>query len=115
VPARADLPRTFSALGDPTRLAIVRLLGKKPLRSSDIADALDADRPTTSRHLRVLRQSGIVEETSIEDDARVRVYRLRREAFAQVGDWLAEVEAFWSDQLGAFKRHLERQSGGRRR
>lgn len=114
MPARANLHRTFLALADPTRLAIVRLLGKKPLCSSDIADALDTNRPAMSRHLGILRKTGIVEETSLKDDARVRVYRLRRGAFAGVHDWLDEVEAFWGEQLGGFKEHLERTAGKRR-
>lgn len=114
MPARADLYLTFLALADPTRLAIVRLLGKKALRSSDIAEALDTNRPTMSRHLRILRTSGIVEEASLEDDARVRMYRLRRGAFTRVHDWLDEVEAFWGEQLGSFKEHLERKAGKRR-
>ncbi len=114
MPARVDLYLTFLALADPTRLAIVRLLGKKPLCSSDIADALGTHRPATSRHLRILRQSGIVEETSVADDARVRMYRLRRGAFTRVHDWLDEVEAFWGDQLGAFKEHVQGKAGNLR-
>jgi DNA-binding transcriptional ArsR family regulator len=106
-----DLEQIFSALGDPARLAAVRLLRKKPLRSSEVATALSLSRPLTSRHLRVLRRAGLVEEKSEEDDARVRIYGLRPEAFAEVRSWLAEVEAFWGDQLHAFKAHAERKHG----
>jgi DNA-binding transcriptional ArsR family regulator len=67
-----------------------------------------------SRHLRVLRQAGLVEEASLEDDARVRVYRLRREPFTGLREWLDDVEGFWTEQLGAFKRHAEAKSRARR-
>ncbi len=103
-----DLEGIFLALADPARLAAVRLLRKKPLRSSEVASALSLSRPLTSRHLRVLRKAGLVEERSEDDDARVRMYRLRPEAFAEVRSWLDEVEAFWGDQLQAFKAHAER-------
>lgn len=72
-------------------------------------------RPVMSRHLRVLRKSGLVVEDELEEDARVRIYRLQREPFRQLQNWLAEVEAFWGDQLEAFKAHAERSRGGGRR
>jgi DNA-binding transcriptional ArsR family regulator len=102
-----DIEQIFGALADPARLAAVRLLRKKPLRSSDVAAALSLSRPLASRHLRVLRRAGIVEERAEDDDARVRMYRLRLEAFRELRSWLDEVEAFWGDQLQAFKAHAE--------
>ena len=71
-------------------------------------------RPAMSRHLRVLRQAGLVREEIQGDDARVRVYRLERAPFLGLRGWLEEVEAFWSDQLEAFKAHAERRARGRR-
>jgi DNA-binding transcriptional ArsR family regulator len=102
-----DLDQTFVALGDPARLAMIRLLRRQPLRSGDLAAALDLARPTASKHLGVLRRAGLVEEVGVEDDARARLYQLRPERFAELRDWLDEVEAFWADQLGAFKAHAE--------
>lgn len=64
-------------------------------------------RPAMSRHLRVLRDSGLVVEEEIAADARVRMYSLRRKPFHEVRGWLDEVEAFWTDQLDAFKHHVE--------
>jgi DNA-binding transcriptional ArsR family regulator len=52
--------------------------------------------PAMSRHLRVLRKTGLVDESAEEDDARVRVYRLRPEPFARLRVWLDQVEAYWS-------------------
>jgi DNA-binding transcriptional ArsR family regulator len=69
-----------------------------------------------SRHLRVLRTRGLVEEQPADPrDSRLRLYRLRREPFTDLRAWLDQVEAFWSDQLGAFKAHAERTRRGRRR
>jgi DNA-binding transcriptional ArsR family regulator len=107
------LDRTFEALGDPARLAMVRLLRRKPRRSTEIADALAMSRPTTSRHLEVLRTAGLVEASLVADDARVRVYQLRRERFAELRRFVDEVEAYWSEQLHAFKAHVERKYGKR--
>jgi DNA-binding transcriptional ArsR family regulator len=69
-----------------------------------------------SRHLRVLRTTGLVEEAhggEAEADARVRVYRLRPERFDSLRAWVADVESFWTLELAAFKRHAER--AGRRK
>jgi DNA-binding transcriptional ArsR family regulator len=111
-----DLDHTLTALADPARRSIVDLLQREPRCSSALADALELSRPTMSRHLRVLRRAGLVEETSRGDDARVRVYRLRRQPFAELREWLDEVDGFWADQLAAFKQHAEaRQQGSRGR
>jgi DNA-binding transcriptional ArsR family regulator len=111
----AQLDRTLAALADPSRRAVVDLLRKHPLKASDIASQLSLSRPAMSRHLRVLRQTGLVDEQSTADDARVRMYSLRRRPFSQLRGWIDEVEAFWGDQLQAFKRHAERSDpeGGR--
>jgi DNA-binding transcriptional ArsR family regulator len=109
-----SLDHTFVALGDPTRLAMIRLLGKKPLRSSDVADTLSLSRPAASQHLKVLREAGFVVNLPAENDARVRVYQLLPDRFTDLRSWLEEVEAFWGDQLRAFKAHAERKHGKHR-
>jgi len=63
-----------------------------------------------SRHLRVLRRTKLVEEGAVDHDARIRMYRLRREPLAQLQAWLGEIEGFWKDELGDFKAHVERRS-----
>ena len=65
-------------------------------------------RPAVSRHLRVLRASGLVDVESVNEDARGRVYSLRAERFVALQAWLDQVQAFWSEQLGSFKEHVER-------
>ncbi|HEX7557860.1 MAG TPA: metalloregulator ArsR/SmtB family transcription factor [Usitatibacter sp.] len=97
--------RTLAALSDPTRRAVIDLLRKKPRRAGEIAAALEMSAPAVSRHLRVLRRSGLITDDEVEDDARVRLYRLKPEAFASLRDWLGEVEDFWGEQLRSLKAH----------
>jgi len=104
----AGLDRTLMALADPTRRGVIELLRQAPRKASDLAEALAMTRPAMSRHLRVLRKTGLVSESEPEHDARVRVYRLERTPFTELRGWLEEVEGFWADQLSAFKAHAER-------
>ena len=97
----------FVALSDGTRRAVVGLLREKPYRAGELSGALGIDPASLSRHLRVLRKAGIVSGEHSEHDARVRLYRLRPEAFASLRHWLDEVEAFWNIQLDAFAEHME--------
>ena len=98
----------MTALADPARRGVIELLRRTPLKASDLATALSMSRPAMSRHLKLLRKTGLVTESELEDDARVRMYRLERAPFLELRGWLEEVEEFWADQLGAFKAHAER-------
>ncbi|MBL9105969.1 MAG: winged helix-turn-helix transcriptional regulator [Myxococcales bacterium] len=109
-----DLVDTFAALGEPTRLRVVAHLQAGPRRAGELAEALEITPPALSRHLRVLRTCGLVEEQRGGDDARVRVYRLRREPLQQLRGWLDDVEAFWAGELASFKAHAERTRGKQR-
>jgi DNA-binding transcriptional ArsR family regulator len=110
---QSSVDRTLAALADPTRREVVDLLRRKPQRASDIARALSMSKPAMSRHLRMLRKSGLVTKDEPEDDARVRMYRLEREPFAELRTWLDEVEGFWTAQLAAFKERAEKKGRGR--
>ena len=110
----SDLDNTLAALADPTRRRVVELLRERPRRAGELSAAFDVSAPAMSRHLRVLRRRGLVEEERLEHDARVRIYRLRRERFADLHAWLDQVEAFWTDQLDSFKTHAERTRTGKR-
>jgi len=113
---RGQLDRTLSALADPARRGVVDLLRRRPRRAGELAEALSMTPPAMSRHLRVLRRCGLVEDDALEHDARVRLYRLKPEPFSALRHWLDEVEQFWTAQLDAFKAHAERGRGaGRRR
>jgi DNA-binding transcriptional ArsR family regulator len=100
------LDRTLAALADPQRRRVVDLLRERPRRAGELAQAAGASFPAMSRHLRTLRESGLVEEDRDALDARVRIYRLRREPMTELKAWLEETEAMWADQLKAFKGHL---------
>ena len=110
---RDALDRTLAALADPDRRRVIDLLRQGPRRAGDLAHAVGLPAPAMSRHLRVLRQSGLVQvegglgESEPEFDARVRIYTLRLEPMAQLRDWLAETEALWAEQLSSFKHHVE--------
>jgi DNA-binding transcriptional ArsR family regulator len=109
VDARVDeeLDATLAALADPTRRRVVELLCERPRRAGELVEAFDVSAPAISRHLRVLRTRGLVEELRDEQDARLRIYRLKPDRFLALSGWLREVEAFWTDQLDAFKAYAE--------
>jgi DNA-binding transcriptional ArsR family regulator len=107
VPVANDIDEALAALADPARRHVVDLLRQAPRRASELADDLGMSRPALSRHLRVLRVSGLVEAETLADDARGRVYRLRPDKFAALQAWLDQVQAFWSEQLGAFRQHVD--------
>ena len=116
---KTELDGTLSALADRNRRAVVDLLKERPRRAGDIAAALSLTPPALSRHLRVLRRSGLIHEQGVEEDARVRIYRLRKEPFDELRAWLGEVESFWTGELAAFRDHVEgskirRQGSGKR-
>lgn len=106
--SKRNIDQTLAALADPYRRRAVELLGQKPRRAGELAEALGLPAPAMSRHLRELKQSGLVEETHPEFDARVRIYTLKDGAMADLKKWLADTERMWSDQLASFKAHVER-------
>ncbi len=105
---KAALDRTLAALADPKRRQIVELLRAKPRPAGEIAKLTRQSLPAASRHLRQLRECGLIEQSHPEFDARVRVYALNPKPMAALKHWLEETEAMWSAQLLAFKTHVER-------
>ena len=102
------LDLTLAALADPNRRRVVDLLREQPRRAGELAQAVRISFPAMSRHLKTLRKSGLVDEDRDEFDSRVRIYRLRPEAMAELKAWLAETDALWTRQLSAFKTHLQK-------
>lgn len=98
---------TLAALADPLRRRSIELLSGRPRRAGELAEALGVSAPVMSRHLRVLKGAGLVDEEHPPFDARVRVYSLRAAAICGLKAWLAEAEAAWAGQLAAFKEHME--------
>lgn len=106
--ANVVLDGWLGALAEPTRRQVVELLRERPYRSGDLARAADTSPPAMSRHLRVLLESGWVRADRVDEDARVRIFRLRREPFLALQGWLDEAQTFWDGQLGSFRKHVGR-------
>jgi DNA-binding transcriptional ArsR family regulator len=102
-----SIDQTLAALADPHRRAAVDLLRQRPRAAGELARSLGLSPPAMSRHLRALREGGLVDESHPEFDARVRVYALRPQPMIDLMRWLEETEQMWSEQLAAFKTHLE--------
>ncbi|MBL9076942.1 MAG: winged helix-turn-helix transcriptional regulator [Planctomycetes bacterium] len=109
--ASAAIDRAFVALADGTRRAVVERLRHGPRRAGELAAELAVRAPTLTRHLRILREAQLVHEQVADDDARARVYTLRRDAFAQLRTWVDGIEALWQEQLTAFAEHVHKRTG----
>jgi DNA-binding transcriptional ArsR family regulator len=105
-----DVAGVFGALADPTRRQVVQLLGARPMRAGELADAAGLSAPAMSRHLRVLLDAGVVADERRPEDARLRIFRLRPEGLVELQAWLDQLQADWNEQLGAFQRHVERKA-----
>jgi DNA-binding transcriptional ArsR family regulator len=103
-----DLTPLLQALADPTRLSVVQLLSSGPRRAGEIADASGLTPAAMSKHLRVLLRARVVADERTPEDARVRVFRLRPESVVALRAWLDQLQAHWDEQLGSFKRHVEK-------
>ncbi|MCB1247715.1 MAG: winged helix-turn-helix transcriptional regulator [Acidimicrobiia bacterium] len=107
--ATGSLDRTFSALGDPVRRSIVQSLLDRPATVGEIADPFEMSRPAVSKHLRVLREAGIVESRAI---GRQNWYSVRPDALDEASHWLDGVHAMWATALGSLKDYLEEERNG---
>jgi DNA-binding transcriptional ArsR family regulator len=101
------LDTTLAVLADPTRRRVVDLLRVRPRRAGELVAAFDVSAPAISRHLRLLRSGGLIEERRDPADGRGRVYQLRPDRFEELAGWLREVEALWADQADFFRDHIE--------
>jgi DNA-binding transcriptional ArsR family regulator len=94
----------FDVLAEPTRRRILDLLLERPRLVGEITAALGLSQPGTSKHLRVLREAGLVR---VRADAQRRWYELRPEPLAEVDEWLTPYRWLWADRLSALERHLD--------
>lgn len=109
---RSDpLDRAFTALADRTRRSVIDLLRQAPLRAGDLAARLRVSPPALTRHLRLLRECRLVEETDDPDDGRASIYRLRRETFSHLREWVDHVEGLWAENLASFATHAAKKDG----
>jgi DNA-binding transcriptional ArsR family regulator len=109
-PSSAGLDQLLRTLADPHRRRAIELLGEHPLRAGELAQALALPPPAVSRHLKALKQSGLVEESHPAFDARVRVYSLKEGAMDELRDWLAETDGSGARQPAALHANGERRS-----
>ncbi|MGH3472812.1 MAG: ArsR/SmtB family transcription factor [Nocardioidaceae bacterium] len=98
------------ALADQSRRTVIETLAKGPATGCDLAGLLPISRPGVSRHLRVLREAGLVD---VRQDAQRRVYTLRPEPLGEVDAWLAQYRVQWEQRLDAL--HTEIARGKRQR
>jgi DNA-binding transcriptional ArsR family regulator len=95
----------FAIIAEPNRRAILSLLASSERSVGDIERHLRMSQPSVSKHLRVLRDSGLVESRV---EAQRRVYRVRPEPLLEVDAWLAQFRRFWSRRVDALELHLDR-------
>ena len=98
-------------MADPTRRFIVENLARAELTAGEVADLFDTARPGVSRHLRVLREAGVVE---VRAEGRRRVYRLVPDSLDEVERWCHDVRTFWGQRLDALDTEVARGARARR-
>jgi DNA-binding transcriptional ArsR family regulator len=94
----------WTALVDPNRRAILEMLKERPCAVGELAGGLGFSQPMTSKHLRVLRDSGLV---SVRVDAQRRIYAIDPDGLAELDAWLAPYRRLWNDRLDDLGRHLD--------
>ena len=95
----------LEALSDPTRRQIVELLAERDRNAGEIADEFPVSRPAVSRHLRVLREHGLVQTRT---EGQQRIYSLDPAPLIELDDWLGRYRAFWTNRLDALDTQIKR-------
>ncbi|WP_017932734.1 ArsR/SmtB family transcription factor [Nocardioides sp. Iso805N] len=93
------------ALADGSRRTVLEILRDHPATAGELAEALPIARPGVSRHLRVLREAGLVD---VRQEAQRRIYSLRPEPLVEVDDWLGDYRALWQNRLDALHTEVAR-------
>jgi len=94
----------FAAVAEPSRRLILDLLRERERPVGELVDRLRISQPGVSKHLRVLREAGLVK---VRADGRRRLYGLQPQPLAEVDEWLAPYRQHWGERLDALERHLE--------
>ena len=95
---------TFEVVAEPARRELLDLLIGGPRPVGELVRATGLSQPNTSRHLRILREAGLVES---RPDGQRRLYGLRPAGLAELERWLAPYRRLWQDRLDALERHLD--------
>ena len=101
----------LQALSDGNRRTVLEILRDHPATVGELAEALPIARPGVSRHLRVLRDAGLVE---VEQDAQRRIYSLRPAPLAELDEWLGAYRSLWEHRLDALHTEIARGKKARR-
>jgi DNA-binding transcriptional ArsR family regulator len=96
----------FTAIAEPARRQILELLRERERSVNELVQRLKLCQPGVSKHLRVLREAGLVR---VRPDGRRRWYGLRAEPLAELDQWLAPYREYWGGRLDALEQHLDRQ------
>ena len=96
----------FNALSDPARRRILDLVRARERSVNELVQCLKLSQPGVSKHLRVLREAGLVR---VRADGQRRWYGLRAEPLAELDEWLAPYREYWGGRLDALERHLDQQ------
>ncbi|GAA5052303.1 ArsR/SmtB family transcription factor [Nocardia callitridis] len=104
MPKPSDKPDLFAVLAEPSRRKILDLLREHERSVGELVGPLDLEQPTISKHLRLLREAGLVE---VRADARRRIYRLHAEPLADLDNWLAPYRSAWATRFDALERQLD--------
>jgi DNA-binding transcriptional ArsR family regulator len=94
----------FEIVAEPNRRRLLDLLRQQERPVGDLVRALGISQPAVSKHLRLLRDAGLVE---VRAEGQRRLYRLRPEPLRAIDEWLAPYRAAWGDHLDALERHLD--------
>lgn len=97
----------FDALAEPNRRRVLERLRDGERSAGELGAQLAITQPGVSKHLRILREAGLVE---VREDGRRRLYRLRAAPLAELDVWLAPYRRFWEDRLDALADHLDREA-----
>ncbi len=96
---------TFAALADPTRRQVLDLLSRRERAAGELGAAFPSvSQPGMSRHLRVLREAGLVR---VREQGRLRVYSLRWEGLAPVDAWISKYRGYWETELDSLESYLD--------
>jgi DNA-binding transcriptional ArsR family regulator len=112
VMSESETMDAFAAVSDPTRRQVLDLLSRRERTAGELGGAFPSvTQPGVSRHLRVLREAGLVR---VRKEGRQRVYALRSEGLAPLDAWISKYRGFWETELDALEAHLDARRGALR-
>jgi DNA-binding transcriptional ArsR family regulator len=100
----------FEVVSEPNRRRIMDLLGARERSVGELVDRLELSQPAVSKHLRILREAGLVE---VRGEAQRRLYSVRPEPLRAIDEWLSPYRQMWDASLDDLERHLEQMADRR--